>query len=1320
MEDNSLEVNFSIGENELNAELNLKSLHENDYNRLVNLPEVNNKQIKGSQDSSYYNLEDLRNKVSEINEENKESTSLYGNLKAISNYVNEYGSKIDFIDVNDTEQQIINKRAKIEINKSTVGLNNVDNTSDLNKPISTLQQSALDLKLNLSNANTNIMTDSDILQNGDNVSIEKTYRNLATQTTSTNTTAIPLADNENGGLMSSADYAQLQQNTADIAILKQQTIRILYTAKTNPTAQEIQDFVISKGYTQDKWPLVGVVVKDTNYVWRYYTTDGWVQQTDVVSQFKEGVPGTITGSTTDGRIFAESNGEGSVYGWDSLKNRVSNMETNKAEKSELAPIATVQIPGKVKPDGTTITIDLDGTIHSQGGGTSTNVKINGQSITQNNEANIITKSAYDAETNPIMTENDGVGKKSVEEGSEYFNDYENNKADAPYTHAEGKETTAGINGLEFTGFTRNVEQGIYTLNINETPREVAIGKTFSMFVDNGTKSFNFEDVGEIINWQRGAGTSFILNVTNLPDLTDYESLVQGYIWVAYPPIPIGTYTVGLGAHAEGYQNAAAQIGSHSEGANNISSGKYSHTEGLENRANYSAHAEGQGNKSLGFFAHTEGYKNTVAITSNQSHSEGSNNTIESLTNDVIYASHAEGNRNTVNSSFAHAEGQSNTVTGTSAHAEGETSTVSGNYAHSEGKSNIASGQASHTEGQSNTSSGNASHSEGNETEASGLASHAEGIATVASSQASHAEGNGSLSSGNASHSEGTGSLASGNSAHAEGNNTQATAINTHAEGVSSRAISNQAHAEGTWTIAGKDSGTGLAAHSEGRYTEASGNASHAEGYGEASGKNIASGQGSHAEGESTQATAEASHAEGRLCKTFGKYSHSEGFGNTIKANANQSHAEGSNNTIGEDGGSEIYAVHVEGNNNTATGGFSHAEGEGTIASSIHQHVQGKYNIADSQGTYAHIVGNGTNNTNRSNAHTLDWSGNAYFAGNIRASGLTDGVNTKTMSQILNGSTIPLYSTTGQNTDGAMTQKATTDELTALSNNIDLLGQQISNPNLLINGDFKINQRGESVYSTVDKYTVDRWHMGNNLGTTVTKLDNGIRLYGISNDKHNLTQKIEDTKSLENKTITFSINFANNTDSFKIGIYDNNGITTSDVITYSNGSAKVTRTIGNGLTTLRCIVLLETTGANMSVDILNAKLELGNVATPFTPRTYAEELALCQRYYYQLNSENNYDLFGIGLCRSANEARFMINLHQPMRVKPTISVNAVNDFYMNDGTSDFQLDRLIVNMSNKDFVSLKAILPANSLTVGRGIMLIANNNTNAKLFLDAEM
>lgn len=80
---------------------------------------------------------------------------------------------------------------------------------------------------------------------------------------------------------------------------------------------------------------------------------------------------------------------------------------------------------------------------------------------------------------------------------------------------------------------------------------------------------------------------------------------------------------------------------------------------------------------------------------------------------------------------------------------------------------------------------------------------------------------------------------------------------------------------------------------------------------------------------------------------------------------------------------------AQGFSTEAAGRCSHAEGYGTIAIGRYSHVQGKFNVQDIDDKYAHIVGNGTSAAikDRSNAHTLDWTGNAWFAGTVEGTGL---------------------------------------------------------------------------------------------------------------------------------------------------------------------------------------------------------------------------------------------------------------------------------------------------------------------------------------------
>lgn len=72
------------------------------------------------------------------------------------------------------------------------------------------------------------------------------------------------------------------------------------------------------------------------------------------------------------------------------------------------------------------------------------------------------------------------------------------------------------------------------------------------------------------------------------------------------------------------------------------------------------------------------------------------------------------------------------------------------------------------------------------------------------------------------------------------------------------------------------------------------------------------------------------------------------------------------------------------------------------------HIQGKYSLID--GDYAHVVGNGTSDSNRSNAHTLDWKGNATFAGDVKATDASG--NTVSLLDVASksndGGTLPPY------------------------------------------------------------------------------------------------------------------------------------------------------------------------------------------------------------------------------------------------------------------------------------------------------------------------
>ena len=155
--------------------------------------------------------------------------------------------------------------------------------------------------------------------------------------------------------------------------------------------------------------------------------------------------------------------------------------------------------------------------------------------------------------------------------------------------------------------------------------------------------------------------------------------------------------------------------------------------------------------------------------------------------------------------------------------------------------------------------------------------------------------------------------------------------------------------------------------------------------------NTASNDFTFAMGVNTTAIAPAAHAEGGYTVANASYSHAEGFKSA--STGEYSHVEG---IVCESSGQ---GSHAEGYYTVASGQRSHSEGCFTEAASQYQHVQGKYNIEDTNNKYAHIVGNGTGKNNRHNAHTLDWQGNAWFAGEVQGTNLPYTISSKILATV---------------------------------------------------------------------------------------------------------------------------------------------------------------------------------------------------------------------------------------------------------------------------------------------------------------------------------
>ena len=287
---------------------------------------------------------------------------------------------------------------------------------------------------------------------------------------------------------------------------------------------------------------------------------------------------------------------------------------------------------------------------------------------------------------------------------EIFNNYEGNQAISEYSSASGNGTLAGCKGYWYS----NIDSANKTITLSTTHDENGTttwddsididwvaGDVINIVYDS--KYYNCATIKTI------AGNEITLE-DNILDVSgnalngySYDDGFDGNtIWVLNKP-ECGIADIRIGATVEGQDNKALGPYSHTEGRQNISFGQYGHTEGRKNKATYAAHGEGMSNEANGFYCHTEGRQNIV--NGESSHAENIGNTVDGD------ASHGEGQGNKVNGDYSHGEGYNNTVDADTSHVGGNNNNVSGSLHNVNGLSNTVSGEGNTVTGVSNNVSG---------------------------------------------------------------------------------------------------------------------------------------------------------------------------------------------------------------------------------------------------------------------------------------------------------------------------------------------------------------------------------------------------------------------------------------------------------------------------------------------------------------------------------------------------------------------------------------------------------------------------------------
>lgn len=221
-------------------------------------------------------------------------------------------------------------------------------------------------------------------------------------------------------------------------------------------------------------------------------------------------------------------------------------------------------------------------------------------------------------------------------------------------------------------------------------------------------------------------------------------------------------------------------------------------------------------------------------------------------------------------------------------------------------------------------------------------------------------------------------------------------------------------------------------------------------------------------------------------------------------------------------------------------------------------------------------------------------------------------------------------------DGNGLKKASMEDVTMY------MADKFSNPNLLINPNFKINQRGQATYETSGAsqiYSVDRWRLGKgkvtvNSDGTVTVTATG----GTTNEEGYYQQYLENaisgdyTVSMEVISVSGAVRIAID------GAWQN---------------VKSGLNVFHGITGTGAVGLQLANGA--SITLKWVKLEQGSIATPFVAPNPAEELVKCKRFYNRISITETFYALTVGMAY-----RFSYVI-QSMRIKPTVVYRQVYDF-----------------------------------------------------------
>jgi hypothetical protein len=334
-------------------------------------------------------------------------------------------------------------------------------------------------------------------------------------------------------------------------------------------------------------------------------------------------------------------------------------------------------------------------------------------------------------------------------------------------------------------------------------------------------------------------------------------------------------------------------------------------------------------------------------------------------------------------------------------------------------------------------------------------------------------------------------------------------------------------------------------------------------------------------------------------------------------------------------------------------------------------------------------------------------------------------------------------------------------------------------NLLINGDFRVSQRGAS-FSAIsnDTYCLDRWiavaegsgdiTVDQETTTVPAGAFAALKATVVDDDvKFGFVTILEerDTKRLAGGKASLSFKARRGTgDNLTLiraailewtspGVADT---VTSDVVSawnvtgtnptletnwaYANTPAALTALtdsyatfqiedidIDAGALNLAVFIWSEDTANDVGDELYLAdvQLETGATANGFVPRSYAAELALCRRYFERLDFDSVADEgIAYGVASTSGTARMVIPIHVEKRVQPALTSTVAGTFSTRTWTGGVPTDTVCTSVTavtlSKHFLHLVVIVSGSPFGENESVLLARDSSDVCWIAADSEL